>query len=118
MDMPLHPDAVEFDAVECCALERACAQEIHQMFVEQYLAGTGEMHPAYKASMLLGIFTHTFHLVFIPHEIHRVVYAHIAAAEKEMLEQNKDMIFDCGHAAELHGEAIGKVLAKIKLTGV
>ena len=111
---PLHPDAVEFDAMECCALERACAQEMHLPFVEQYLAGMGETHPIYKALILLGIFKHTFHLVFIPHEIHRVVYAHIAAAEKETLDQCKDALLECGHTAEQHCDALGNVWVKIK----
>ena len=116
MDMPTNPDVVEFDALECCALERACAQEAYLPFVHEYLAGTGEAHPVYKAMILLGIFKHTFYLAFIPHEVHRVVYAHVAAEEKAALEQCKDTMLECGHLASLHCEALGNAWAKIKLT--
>ena len=111
---PLHPDAVGFDAMECCALERACAQEIHLPFVHNYLAATGEVHPIYKAAVMLGIFKHSFRLEFIPHEIHRVVYAHVAAAEREILKQSNDALLECGHTAEQHCEALARVWAKIK----
>ena len=114
MDTPLHPDVVEFDAMECCALERACGQEMYIPFVEQYVAGTGEAHPVYKTLVLLGIFKHTFHLIFIPNEIHRVVYGHIAAAEREMLGLRKDILLECGHTAEQHCDALGNVWVKIK----
>ena len=116
MDIPLHADAVELDMIECCALERGCAQEAHLPFVQEYLAGIGERHPVYKALIMLGIFKNTLHLEFVPHEIYRVVYSYIAAAEKVALEADKDAdaMLNCGHTAEQHCEALGNVWTKIK----
>ena len=112
---PLHPDAVEFDAMECCALECACGKEAHASFVREYLGKIGESHPLYKASLILGIFQHTFHLAFIPSEVHRVVYAHIANTERELLAQDKEALLDsCGHTANQHCQALESVWAKIK----
>ena len=111
---PLHRDAVEFDAMECCALERACEQDAHMRFVEDYLTAMPEPHPLYKASLVLGIFKNTFHLAFIPHEVHRVVYSQIAAVEREVLVQYGDVQLECGHKAAEHCEVLAGIYAKMK----
>lgn len=115
MEAPLHPDAVEFDEVECCAMERASAQEIHQPLIREYMACIGEVHPVYRSSLLLGIFKNTLHLTFLPHTAHRTLYASIAFAEKSVLEQTQSegFVLDCEHTLKQHCDALDSVCAKM-----
>ena len=115
MEVPLHPDAVEFDEVECCAMERASVQEVHQPLIREYMARIGEVHPIYRSSLILGIFKNTLHLVFIPGMAHRVLYVSLASAEKNILEQaqNKDFMLDCEHTLQQHCDALDAICVKM-----
>ena len=110
----LHPDAVEFGMMECCAMQRASIQEIHQPFIQEYLAGVAKIHPSCKASVFLGIFQHTLHLVFIPTDAHRTLYAELAAAEKVTFEKSEDQMLECGHLTTEHLGALGAVWVKMR----
>lgn len=115
MEVPLHPNAVEFDESECCAMERASTQEIHQPLIGEYMASIGEIHPVYRASLLLGIFKNTFHLTFVPRMAHRVLYASLASAEKNILEQaqSEGLVLDCEHTFKQHCDALDAICAKM-----
>lgn len=114
MAMPLHPDAVEFDAMECCAMERASAQEVHKPLIKECMKTIGEVHPVYKTSLLLGIFQHMLYLAFIPHAVHRTLYAQLATAEKGTFERLEDQLLDCGHLASEHRNALDAVWVKMQ----
>jgi hypothetical protein len=115
MEVPLHPDAVEFDEVECCAMERASVQEVHQPLIREYMARIGEVHPVYRASLLLGIFENVFHLTLVPHTAHCTLYASLAFAEKSVLEQQQgeDIVLDCEHTIQQHRDALKVICVKI-----
>lgn len=115
MEVTLNPDAVEFDEVACCAMERASIQEAHQVLIKECVAAMGEIHPIYKASLFLGVFQYTVHLVFIPHAGHRTLYSTLASAEKNILEQeqDKDKIFECGHTVQNHCDALDTINVKM-----
>lgn len=114
MSRLLAPGAVEFDAVACCALERAGTQEVHQPFIQEYLAGMQKVRPTYTARTLLGIFTHTLQLTFIPDTVHRVLYSSLALAEIAVLEKSDYILLECGHLVHEHCEALDTVYANMK----
>ncbi len=114
MEAPLHPDAVEFDAVECCAMQRASTQDAHEPFIQEYLLEVTKTHPRYTAPMLLGIFQHTVFLAFIPTDAHRTLYARLAAAEKATFEKPYDQLLECGHMATEHWKALTAVWVKMQ----
>lgn len=118
MEVPLHPNAVEFDEVECCAMERASIQEVHQPLIWEYMARIGEVHPVYKASLVLGIFKNMLHVTFIPHMAHRTLYASLASAEKNILEQAQieGLVLDCEHTLKQHCEALDAINAKMAIS--
>jgi len=113
MEVPLHPDAVEFDEVECCAMERASVQEVHQQLIREYITSLGEIHPVYRASLLLGIFKNTFFPVFVPTDVQRILYARLASAEKATFEKSEDHILECGHLVTEHWRALDAVCVKM-----
>lgn len=114
MSKQLHPMAVEFDTMECCAMERARRQEAHQSFINGYLASVRMNDLKYGVSVLLGIFQHTLHLVFIPTDVHRTLYAELARMEKAALEKPEDEKFECGHMASEHWKALDAVWVKMQ----
>lgn len=115
MEVSSHPYAVEFDEVECCAMQRASIQEAHQPLIREYMAHIGEIHPVYRASLLLGVFKDVFYVTFVPHKGHCMLYASLAAAEKNILEQkqNENFTLDCEHTIQQHCGALDMVVAKM-----
>ncbi len=114
MNAQLHPLAVEFDVTECCAMERACVQVVHQRFIEEYLASVRMTDPQYGPRVLLKFFDHTNHLVFMPTDVHRTLYAELARREKAALEKPEDEVLECGHLASEHGKALESVWVKMQ----
>ncbi len=114
MNAQLHPLAVEFDATECCAMERACVQDAHQRFIEEYLVAVRMTDPQYNPRVLLEIFDHTNHLVFMPTDVHRALYAELARMEKAALEKPEDEALECGHMASEHWKALESVWVKMQ----
>lgn len=113
MIRPLHPDAVVFDEVECCAMERASTQEIHQELIKEYLGSFEYVSQPAKEYLLLGVFKYTVRLAFIPAVIHRTLYSALASAEKASLEKPEDEMLECGHSATRHWEALDAICIKM-----
>ncbi|MDP3769752.1 MAG: hypothetical protein Q8R40_02340 [bacterium] len=102
----LHPNAVEFDEMECCAMQRASTQEIHRALIKKLMA-------LHNEDVFLGIFKYTVHLVFIPSNMHSTLYMSLAAAEKASFEKPEDERLECGHLATEHWKALDEVCHKM-----
>ena len=119
MEVPLYAGAVEFNEVECCAMERASAQEIHQPLIREYMVRIGEAHPVYKAHLLLEIFKYMFSPVFVPASMtHCTLYSCLASAEKNVLgqKQREGFVLDCEHTIQEHCDALDAVCIKMALS--
>lgn len=113
MEVPIPEGVVDFDEVECCAMERASVQEVHQQLIREYITSLGEIHPVYRASLLLGIFKNTFSPAFVPTDVQRTLYARLAGAEKATFEKPEDHTLECGHLVTEHRKALDAVCAKM-----
>ena len=111
----LHPSAVEFGELECCALRRAAAEKDHQPFIASYIARVGEAHPPHQVSALSETFKNTTRLVFTPQRVHRSFYLHLASRERELIERRGDIGLSCGHSTQQHVEALTGVCLKMAL---
>ena len=109
----IHPDAVEFDTLMCCAMEQAskvnnCEQLLRKYGAEVTMAGL-----RHDLDILLGIFHNTTSLVFIPTRIHSILYSSIAQTERKRLDSLGDERLDCGHSAAQHREAFLDICVKL-----
>ena len=111
----LHPSAVEFGELECCALRKAAAEKDHQPFIASFIARVNETHPPYRVSVLSEIFEKTTRLVFIPRQVHRSFYLHLASKERELIERRGDISLSCGHSVKQHLEALNRICLKMAL---
>ena len=111
----LHPSAVEFGELECCALRRAAAEKGHQPFIASFIARANETHPPYRVSVLSEIFEKTTRLVFIPRHVHQSFYLQLASRERELIERRGDIGLSCGHAVKQHVEALTGICLKMAL---
>lgn len=111
----LHPSAVEFGELECCALRKATAEKEHQPFIASFIARVNETHPPYRVSVLSEIFENTTRYIFIPWQVHRSFYLHLAARERELIERRGDISPGCGHSVKQHLEALAGIGLKMAL---
>ncbi|PIR69896.1 MAG: hypothetical protein COU47_00460 [Candidatus Niyogibacteria bacterium CG10_big_fil_rev_8_21_14_0_10_46_36] len=101
----IHPDAITFGAVACCALAnlQSDASEIQEAYRtrvprKEWVAG------------FLSIFRDTTQLIFIPTETHKDFYMEVIEKEFEALKTTKEDALVCGHTPSEHIEALCKVL--------
>ncbi len=106
----IHPLAVKFEEVECCALKTAIANISHRPFIQEGIEKAKEAEPKHKWSILTEVFKNTLRLVFIPGAIHRNFYFNLAVREKKQItESNGVMVVPCNHSAAEHIKALDNI---------
>ncbi|MDP3956542.1 MAG: hypothetical protein Q8P97_00925 [bacterium] len=113
MNVRLHPSAVAFGELQCCALRKATFELDHQSYITSFLNEVRETDSPCQISILLEIFEKTARFVFIPRQIHRSFYLGLAVREMELIRRRKDTNLDCGHSAKEHQKALGDIYAKM-----
>ncbi len=113
MLFPVHPAAIEFNEVDCCALRKARIEKDHQPFIGTFLTKARKGNLPYNVSVLLEIFEKTVRLVFIPHAIHRSFYLNLAVMEKKLLEGSGGSVLECGHSVNQHVSALARICANM-----
>ena len=111
MNLPRHPDSLEFNVMECCAMCRAIVN-----FMHGYLSQMGDARPFHIASDLLRHFQHNTAPVILPLNITECTFCSLfVSAERTVLEENQDAMLSCGHSARQHCKAMDSISIKLML---
>jgi len=113
MFFPVHPAAIEFNEIDCCALRKATTENDHQPFIRAFIREARKDNLLNNVSVLLEIFEKTVRLVFIPRTIHRSFYLYLVVMEKKLLEGSEGSVLECGHSAKQHGETLARICASM-----
>lgn len=111
MLFPVHPAAIEFNEIDCCAMRKATTEKDHQPFIQAFIQEARRDNLPYTVSVLWEIFEKTVRLVFIPRKIHRSFYLGLATMEKKLLGRSESNVLECGHSAKQHSEALARICA-------
>lgn len=104
----VHPLAVKFEEIECCALKTAIADASNSQFIKESIEKARQTEPEYSWSFLTEMFERTGLFIFVPHQIHRAFYFNLAVMEKKRLEQEGKAL-SCDHTLVEHIKALNNI---------
>ena len=121
----LHPAAIEFGRVECCALKSAMASGVDDQFIKTAIAEAQRTAPDYQWKILIEVFIRTERMTFIPYPVRRGFYLNLALKEKahvkDILLQSEDVhgtpYFLCGHSLAEHIVALDNIVSVLATAG-
>ncbi|MDP2677074.1 MAG: hypothetical protein Q8O83_05355 [bacterium] len=106
----IHPDAVKFNEIACCAFTNL--QSDVSDIKEVYSKEIGEKGEKW-VNLFLTIFSNTSRLHFIPSKTHTGFYTDIINKEYEHLKMLPDSMLICGHSPEQHMHALDGIAKKL-----
>ena len=111
--LKIHPLAISFGELECCALRSAVNRADHEVYIKTFIRDIEFLHPEFKAALLVDIFEKSNRLEFIPRPLHMSFYSTLAISERKILSLSEIEVLICGHTKKEHIAALEKIFCEV-----